>query len=89
MTRKEEIEKLRQFLIEDSKRPSHERFQEMIDRGVIDSEGRVLLRMPEPPATRPKAKKKVRLFPRARLLAHHIAAKFAYIANPTFWLFSG
>ena len=58
MSRKEDVEKLRRLIIEHDKRPSHERFQEMIDRGVIDNEGRVLLRMPEPPPSQPKAKKK-------------------------------
>jgi hypothetical protein len=34
--------------------PPKERFQEMVRDGVIDSEGRVLLRMPLPPKRRNK-----------------------------------
>jgi len=37
-----------------SEMPTKVRFQEMVDRGVIDSEGRVLLRMPPPPKRRNK-----------------------------------
>ena len=36
------------------------RFQQMIDRGVIDEKGNVLLRMPEPPPAQRKRKAKKR-----------------------------
>jgi len=39
-------EKLRQAIRSRALRPPKERFQDMVDRGAIDSEGRVLLRGP-------------------------------------------
>ena len=42
--------RLRAMMIEDRKRPHAERWQEMIDRGVIDAKGNVLL-----PAISPRA----------------------------------
>jgi hypothetical protein len=58
MTKQELADQVRQALAEADKRSPHEHFQSMIDRGIIDSEGRVLIRMPEPPPSRSKAKKK-------------------------------
>jgi len=40
------VEELRAALLREWEKPPRERFQAMVDRGAIDSEGRVLLRAP-------------------------------------------
>lgn len=51
--REDEIAKrLKDAIRRKSETPPKERFQEMVRDGVIDSEGRVLLRMPLPPKRR-------------------------------------
>ena len=43
------IEELRESIRRRSQRPPQELWDELIRRGVIDDQGNVLLRMPEPP----------------------------------------
>jgi hypothetical protein len=50
-------EELRAALLREWEKPARERFQAMVDRGAIDSEGRVLLRAPH---HTPKVKRKER-----------------------------
>lgn len=53
------VEKLQAALERDARRPTKERWDELVARGAIDSEGRVLIRGPE--VSRPskgKAKRK-------------------------------
>jgi hypothetical protein len=49
-------QQMREALREWAKLPAEVRFQEMIDAGVIDEKGHVLLRMPEPPKKKRKGK---------------------------------
>jgi hypothetical protein len=51
------VEELRAALLREWEKPPRERFQAMVDRGAIDSEGRVLLRAPH---HTPKAERKKR-----------------------------
>jgi hypothetical protein len=43
------IQQLKEAMAERHGRPAHEQFQDMVRRGLIDQQGRVLKRMPEPP----------------------------------------
>lgn len=54
-------DELRAALDREREKPAHERFQAMVDRGAIDSEGRVLLRAPH---HTPKVKRKKRGTPK-------------------------
>lgn len=47
MAKKTPIEQLREAILREAEKPSHERWQALIDRGAIDAEGRVLIRGPE------------------------------------------
>lgn len=51
------IRRLSEAIRRREKKPSAERFAEMVRRGVIDQEGRVLLRMEPPPGRRPSGRK--------------------------------
>jgi hypothetical protein len=51
-------EKLREAVRKQSQRPAQEIWDEMVQRGAIDEEGNVLLRMPQPPTPAKKTKKK-------------------------------
>jgi hypothetical protein len=56
--REDEVAKrLKDAIRRKSETPTKDRFQEMVRDGVIDSEGRVLLRMPLPPKRRNKKTK--------------------------------
>jgi hypothetical protein len=56
--REDEVAKrLKDAIRRKSETPPKERFQEMVRDGVIDGEGRVLLRMPLPPKRRHKKTK--------------------------------
>ncbi len=58
MAKKTPHELLKEALLLEAERPPRELFQELIDRGAIDAEGRVLIRGPEPIRGKAKAKKK-------------------------------
>jgi hypothetical protein len=49
---------MREGLHEWPKLPPEVRHQEMVDRGIIDEKGNVLVRMPEPPKKPRKGKKR-------------------------------
>jgi hypothetical protein len=51
------IQLIREAIRERAKLPAEVRFQEMVERGVIDEKGNVLLRMPEPPRKKRKGKR--------------------------------
>ncbi|HEV3165386.1 MAG TPA: hypothetical protein VGZ22_15270 [Isosphaeraceae bacterium] len=55
MTEDSAIERIRDAIRRDRLRPAKERFDEMVRLGLIDKEGRVLVRMREPSGTRPRA----------------------------------
>lgn len=46
MTKREMIAEMREILARDAQRPAKERWNELVARGAIDAEGRVLLRGP-------------------------------------------
>jgi hypothetical protein len=48
------IQKLKEAIRRRRDMPDEEWFQEMVQRGVLDEKGRVLIRMPEPPKKRGK-----------------------------------
>jgi hypothetical protein len=52
------IRKLREALKEAEKIPAEVKHRELVEAGIIDEKGRVLVRMPEPPKmTRPRKQK--------------------------------
>lgn len=53
------IERIREAIRKRAALSPQERFDQMVERGIIDEKGRVLVRMPEPPKmNRGKKKKK-------------------------------
>ncbi len=53
------VRRMREAIRKGAKRSPEERFQAMVEAGIIDEKGRVLVRMPEPPKMKhPKKKKK-------------------------------
>ena len=58
------IERLREAIRRESEIPPRQRFADLVKQGVIDEEGRVLLRRPEaPPVEKKKRKKKTKETP--------------------------
>ncbi len=51
------IRRMIEAIRRNEKKPSSERFAEMVRRGVIDQEGRVLIQMEPPPWRRPSGRK--------------------------------
>ena len=52
------IRQLREALKEEEKVPAEVMHRQLVEAGIIDEKGRVLVRMPEPPKrTRPRKKK--------------------------------
>jgi hypothetical protein len=45
------VEQLREAIRKRSEKPTVEWFQDLIDQGVLDEKGNVLLRIPEPPGS--------------------------------------
>jgi hypothetical protein len=52
------IRQLQESIIRDQEKPSRELFQDMVDRGVIDSEGKLLIYVPQPPRAPRKPRRK-------------------------------
>jgi len=52
------IRRMREALREAAKVPAAVKFQELVEAGIIDEKGRVLVRMPEPPKMKPPRQKK-------------------------------
>lgn len=57
MTKIEALRLLRDALDRDAERPARERFDDMVRRGAIDEQGRVLLRGPDAPGHEEKTSK--------------------------------
>lgn len=66
MTKPEAIRLLREALERDARRPARDRFDDMVRRGAIDEQGRVLLRGPagEAPSAGPPRPRNPRRHPR-------------------------
>jgi hypothetical protein len=53
------VQRMREAIRKGAKIPAEVRHRELVEAGIIDEKGRVLVRMPEPPKVkRPKKKKK-------------------------------
>lgn len=52
------VQRMREAAREWAKLPPEERFRRMVERGIIDEKGNVIVRMPEPPRKTTKRKTK-------------------------------
>lgn len=52
------IEELREAVRRDSERPAEEIWDDLVLQGIIDEEGNVLIRMPQPPGRAKTTRKK-------------------------------
>jgi hypothetical protein len=54
------VQRMREAALEWAKLPPEGRFRRMVERGIIDEKGNVIVRMPEPPRKKTKRKGKGR-----------------------------